>query len=401
MVTRRVFLRSTTAVMGAFITSKFLAGCNNDGSTPPLSTTQISLLNDIGPLLPPDENGVMLPQGFTSRIIANSGLRPHQQSNFIWHDAPDGGATFPTNDGGWIYVSNSEIGNNLGGVGAIRFDSSGNIIDAYSILSNSNRNCAGGTTPWNTWLSCEEHEAGIIWECDPFGLASAIKRPALGTFAHEAIAIDSITKYCYMTEDKLDGCLYRYVPGSIDSQGRPDLEKGVVEVAVVEEFNSKISWVALPEPNAISTPTRYQVAASTRFSGGEGIVFHNNIISFATKGDNKIWSYNTISSILSTIYDFESHETPILTGVDNIALSLEGELIVGEDGGNMQIVAITKTGKLVPLVQLVGHEGSEVTGPSFSADGSRLYFSSQRGTTNTSSGGITLEVSGPFHGMIN
>jgi uncharacterized protein len=63
----------------------------------------------------------------------------------------------------------------------------------------------------------------------------------------------------------------------------------------------------------------------------------------------------------------------------------------------MQIVAITKTGKLVPLVQLVGHEGSEVTGPSFSPDGNRLYFSSQRGKTNSSFGGMSIEISGPYH----
>jgi uncharacterized protein len=102
---------------------------------------------------------------------------PHQQSNYLWHDAPDGGA--------------------------IRFDSSGNIIDTYSILSNSNP--AGVAARCRIWLSCEEYEGGVICVTDPFGISQAIKRPALATFGHEAVAVDTTSKYCYLTEDKTDG----------------------------------------------------------------------------------------------------------------------------------------------------------------------------------------------------
>ena len=88
---------------------------------------------------------------------------------------------------------------------------------------------------------------------------------------------------------------------------------------------------------------------------------------------------------------------PILTGVDNITLSQQGKLVAAEDGGNLQLVAITKTKSLVPLIQLVGIDDSEVTGPAFSPDGRRLYLSSQRGTAGVSNGGITFEVSGALH----
>jgi hypothetical protein len=71
-------------------------------------------------------------------------------------------------------------------------------------------------------------------------------------------------------------------------------------------------------------------------------------------------------------------------------------VIVSEDGGSRQIVAITADGKVVPLVQLVGHDDSEICGPAFDPTLGRLYFSSQRGTTGSSSGGMTFEVSGPF-----
>ncbi len=377
------------------LANNLLFGCGNRSSSD--STQLSSALDDIGPLLPPDDNGIMLPEGFRSRIIARSGFQPYIGSPYLWHDAPDGGATFSTNDNGWIYVSNSEVGNNSGGVGAIRFDSSGNIMDAYSILENSNYNCAGGPTSWNTWLSCEEHDSGVIWECDPFGIRLPVQRPALGIFAHEAATLDTNTNMIYLTEDKPDGCFYRFAPDSYTIDGNPDLNSGVLEVAIVDSQDLSVRWQPVPDPSASSQPTRYQVGSSTKFNGGEGIVFYNGIISFASKGDNKIWSYNTENNQISVTYDKNTHPTPILSGVDNITLNNEGELVVGEDGGDLQIIALAKSNKLVPLAQLVGHNSSEVTGPAFSPDGKRLYFSSQRGTSGSSRGGVTFEVTAPYH----
>jgi secreted PhoX family phosphatase len=307
-------------------------------------------------------------------------------------------ATFPTDKGGWIYVSNSEIADDFGGVGALRFDVFGNIVDSYSILENTSRNCAGGATPWGTWLSCEEVNDGIVWECDPFGKLEGIPRPALGVFAHEAVTVDTQNNILYLTEDKRDGCFYRFVPASMTNDGRPDLSSGVLEVAVVDSSASLVSWLPVPDPSASSQPTRHQVASSTIFKGGEGIVFYRGVVSFATKGDNRIWSYDTATGQIKVLYDASTHPTPILTGVDNITLSQNGELVVSEDGGDLQIVKITKTNELVPLVQLVGHDASEITGPAFSPDGRRLYFSSQRGSAGNVNAGITFEVTGPFHG---
>lgn len=387
-ISRRSFLHGIIVSLAG---SSLITACQKK------SSTLNSNLDSIGPLLPPDENGLMLPVGFSSRIIAHSGFKPHLSSPYTWHDAPDGGATFTTNDGGWIYVSNSEVDNNLGGVGAIQFNAAGQIINAYSILNNTSRNCAGGATNWKTWLSCEEFDLGIIWECDPYGQSSAIARPALGSFAHEAIALDTHTKILYMTEDKPDGCLYRYIADSISDIGIPDLSSGKLQIAIVDDLNSTTNWLTVTDPNALSKATRYQVSNSTQFNGGEGIVYYNGIVSFATKGDNRIWSYNTASKEMSIVYDAATNQNPILTGVDNLTITKSGELVVGEDGGDMQIIAISKSGSLIPLVQISGHTSSEVTGPSFSPDGKRLYFSSQRGITGDSSDGITFEVLGPYH----
>ena len=69
---------------------------------------------------------------------------------------------------------------------------------------------------------------------------------------------------------------------------------------------------------------------------------------------------------------------------------------MAEDGGNMEICLITPAGAVVEFLRIVGHPESEVAGPAFNPDGTRLYFSSQRGTTGRGRGGITYEVSGPF-----
>ncbi|GAA2132077.1 hypothetical protein GCM10009802_40340 [Streptomyces synnematoformans] len=88
--------------------------------------------------------------------------------------------------------------------------------------------------------------------------------------------------------------------------------------------------------------------------------------------------------------------TAPLTGVDNVTGSRSGDLYVAEDGGTMEICLITPDDVVAPFLRVEGQGRSEITGPAFTPDGTRLYFSSQRGTTGSSSGGITYEVTGPF-----
>ena len=163
-----------------------------------------------GALGPPDANGLMLPPGFSSREIAR-GLS--QVAGYPWPVFPDGQATFPTADGGWILVTNSEsLAPTGAGTSAIRFGPNGEVASAYRILAGTNLNCAGGGTPWGTWLSCEEHDGGLVWECDPAGKLPALARPALGVFNHEATATDPVGRQVYLTEDKADGGFYRFTP---------------------------------------------------------------------------------------------------------------------------------------------------------------------------------------------
>lgn len=353
-----------------------------------------SRIGELGPLLPADENGLLLPEGFTSRVLARAGEPPVGSSSYLWHGHPDGGATFPAEDGGWIYVSNSELPG-IGGVGALRFDAGGELVDAYPILEGSNVNCAGGPTPWGTWLSCEEVARGRVWECDPTGRRSAIERPALGIFKHEAAAVDPVHQHVYLTEDERDGCFYRYVPDARTNEGHADLTAGRLEVAEVHE-EGRVTWHPVPDPAFGDTPTRQQVPESTVFNRGEGIWYHDGVVYLATTGDDRVWAYDIATGRIDILYDRRTSDDPILRGVDNLTGSCCGDVLVAEDGGDMQIIAILPDGRLQRIVQVAGHENSEMTGPAFDPSGTRLYFSSQRGPSGRFNDGWTYEVKGPF-----
>jgi len=138
------------------------------------------------------------------------------------------------------------------------------------------------------------------------------------------------------------------------------------------------------------------VAEAARFKGGEGIVYSKGSVFFTTKKDNRVWALELESGKLTMVYDASMHLKPELTGVDNIEVTPSGEFLVAEDGGDMQIVALTAAGNVVPLVKLHGQDESEITGPAFSPDGSKLYFSSQRGFGGKSKTGLTYELSLPW-----
>lgn len=419
-LSRRQFLRGGAQATAYFALAQALSGC---GSSSPLGgdggggNARAGRLGDIGPLGEPLDIGIRIPQGFTARVLAQAN-RIVPGTSLLWHTDPDGGATYPTEDGGWIYVSNREF--LPGGVNALRFDASGAVVDGYNVLPGllTRINCGGGITPWNTWMSGEEYELGLIWECDPFGLEAPSALTALGTFAHEATAVDPRTNIVYETEDESDSRFYRFVPDTPNVGGRPDLSAGKLQVlsAMVsqEELDAPgllgpvvVQWLDVPTPNPLlgglllATPTRAQVPESSAFDGGEGIWYHDGIVYFGTKGDRRVWAHDPVAQTLECIYDDALFEQPILDSVDNIVFTPGGDMIVVEDKSeaNQQAVAITADNRILPLIELVGQEGSEVTGPAFSPDGQHFYFSSQRGPGaggTTGFAGITYVVSGPW-----
>jgi hypothetical protein len=230
-----------------------------------------------------------------------------------------------------------------------------------------------------------------VWECDPLGRAPAVNRPAMGIFNHEAAAVDPVGKRIYMTEDKGDGCLYRFTPTLY-----PHLTSGLLEV-LVSAAGGTVAWAAVPDPSAITGgPTRQQVASAMHFDGGEGIWYDSGFVYFSTKGDSRIWTYDTRAGVLDVLFDGKASPEAGLTGLDNLTVSRSGDLFVCEDNGEdeFSIGIVTREREAARFLTVGGpnHDGSELAGVIFDPSGTRLYFSSQRGYTT----GVTYEVTGPF-----
>ena len=368
-----------------------------------LAASAVAGAGPYGELLPPDENGLQLPPGFSSRQVSRGGS-PVEGTAFPWHFSPDGQATFRTGDGGFVLVQNSEAPGVLGGgSAAMRFGPDGEITSAYPILVGTNLNCAGGPTPWGTWLSCEEHQGGMIWEADPSGVLPQMPRPALGNFSHEAAAVDPVAGHLYLSEDQGDGLFYRFTP---DEPG--NLASGLLEAAVVDAAGA-VTWVEVPDPNLVTegAEIRDQLPEATRFDGGEGLWYFEDVVYYTTKGDKKVWAYDCRAQTIEVVYDGENTPGAALNAVDNVTVSPFGDVYVCEDGGNMEICLISPDRVVSPFVRLVGddHQNSEMTGVVFDPSGMRMYFSSQRsyplapGTPSNASilaSGATYEVTGPF-----
>lgn len=392
---RRDFLKKSFLSIGFVMGGGHLVACSDETSAPPLVPPTTSNLGSLGPLQAPDANGLRLPAGFTSRVLATSTM-PVGPDGSPWIDFPDGAATFPARDGGFYYAVNSENFGTAGGVSVLRFDRHGEIRDYYPILQDSSRNCAGGKMPWGTWMTCEETSTGRVFECDPSGRDEAIEWPLLGRFSHEAVAYDPLNHHLYLTEDAPAGRFYRFrSDGMVD--GHADFSSGTLEVLrILAGEEGACEWLPIADPSGSPTPTRDQQPTSTAFDGGEGIYFHEGIVYFTTKGDNRIRGYDVTTNMLTIVYDQATHPTGTLSGVDNVIASPFGDLVVAEDGGDMEVVALLPNGSLASLVQITGHPGSEVTSIAFDPSYTRLLFSSQRGTNGN---GITYMVEGPFFGF--
>jgi uncharacterized protein len=377
-----------------------------------------------GPLRPADMNGLELPEGFRSRLVARGG-EVVGATGYRFPILPDAQATFGLRDGGWLLVTNAEVPGPDAGVSALRFDPAGRITSAYRILGQSRLNCGGGATPWGTWLSCEEydeydegldldpHEAhvsgrGAVWECDPTQPSAGRRRPAMGMFKHESVAVDPAGQRLYMTEDNADGAFYRFTP-----EDYPTLDSGTLEVALVRS-GGRVEWLRVPQP-AASLPHRqpkHQVRAFTKFDRGEGLWFDSGIVYVATTGDGKVHAYDTGTETLTVIYDERALAEPPLRNVDTLCVAPSGDLFATEDNDfpdAIGLALLTPDREISRFLRAVGPKHtiadpergmSELTGPIFDPSGRRLYVSSQRARAAPNGWspavGEVYEITGPF-----
>ncbi|MDA0182844.1 PhoX family protein [Solirubrobacter phytolaccae] len=349
-----------------------------------------------GPLQPADANGLQLPPGFSSRVIAQSG-QPVASTGYVFPIYPDGAATIRMpSDGGWILAINSEVPGGAGGASAIRFDARGGITNAYRILGGTSTNCAGGGTPWGTWLSCEEVPRGMVWECDVTTNAPTA-HPALGVFQHEAACVDPVRQQVYLSEDVDGGGLYRFTPAAY-----PDLSAGVLEIACAG-VGTGVVWKVLPDPTFLgATPTRSQHADSIKFRRGEGIWYDTGRVYLTTTTDETVHVYDTNAATVEVLYRAGDLPGTPLKGIDNILATRSGDLMVAEDSYDndpdaMDVCLLTQANQVSRFLKITGDAHfkpvqSEVVSIAFNPDGTRMYVASQR----HNSVGILYEISGPF-----
>ena len=161
-----------------------------------------------------------------------------------------------------------------------------------------------------------------------------------------------------------------------------------------------MTWIEVPDPGANTAPIRHQGLDATPFAGGEGLATGATPdgvrVWFTSKGDNAVRELDPASNTLRELYRAGPGAT--LTGVDNLWWDEpNGVLLVAEDGGDMELVALDRSGTTSPLLRVTGHDGSEIAGPALNPRRTTLHFSSQRGAAGTFHG-VTYAITGPYAG---
>ncbi|MCK6464466.1 MAG: DUF839 domain-containing protein [Phycisphaerae bacterium] len=418
-----------------------------------------------GPLVSDPGKIIDLPSGFSYRVISRAGDR--MSDGLLVPGYADGMAAFPAGDGQVVLVRNHEIGPDwfkfgafgrrnellgrldssafydfghgatpgLGGTSTILFDPrDGKVLREYLSLAGTVNNCAGGPTPWNTWITCEETTMApdnSTWVEKPHGYAfevpatgdGAIARPtplrAMGRFRREAVAVDPRTGIVYQTEDINDGCIYRFLPkrrgvlaegGRLQALGvidkpKLDTKNWEEEGAIAVGATCRTMWIDLDDVEAPKDDLRLRAyeAGAARFSRAEGMWYGRDCVYFActTGGRNQrgqIWRYTPSPAegaaaeaeapgVLELF--IEPNDAGLIDNADNLTLAPWGDLIVCEDGSGEQfLVGITPQGEIYKFARNAKDE-SEFAGACFSPDGGTFFV-------NLQEAGLTLAITGPW-----
>ncbi len=446
---RRKFIKQSVAVSAGFVGfSQYLMHCSSP-ERKPLAADLSSNASD----------WLELPEGFTAKIISKWG--DTMSDGFKVPGAHDGMAAFDV-EGKVVLVRNHEVSPGadrhspyggdpellakmnkedffdygfgkrpcVGGTTNIVFNEDTQEMERdYLSLVGTIRNCAGGPTPWGSWLSCEENTTpageenetahGYNFEvpANANGIVKPVPLKAMGRFNHEAVCVSPETGIVYQTEDQGDSLIYRFipnVPGQLTEGGtlqalavksQPSFDTRNHEEQTLEVGQEvEVEWIDLEDIDPIEDDLRLRghAAGAAVFARGEGMWYGNDEVYFAcTSGGHakqgQVFKY-VPSPVEGTdgendqpgklVLFAEPNDSELCKNCDNLTVSPWGDVVLVEDHPDSYMRGITPEGKIYNIARNIGSD-SEMAGVCFSPSGKTLFV-------NIQGQGLTFAITGPW-----